>query len=195
MRQSRVSVANTPQALTRYTRSISPQSVNLIAWERIGVVNNMWSGRRSCGFVSLTSPHSASSVHRQLQLGGKGASSANPASTPHVTQGLSRIVGVHRGAFRILPDFLSDDEVFEGIEPRALEVVFSEECYTTLDSVQDTEAMARVVLGVIHGEHPTTTSHWSLHRLGFLHRDVSTNNVMVDRPGHGVLIDYHLAVA
>ncbi|SCZ97840.1 BZ3500_MvSof-1268-A1-R1_Chr3-3g06404 [Microbotryum saponariae] len=74
------------------------------------------------------------------------------------TQGLSRIVGVHRGAFRILSDFLPDDEVFEGIEPRALEVVFFEECYSTLDSVQDTEAMARVVLGVIHGKHPKTTS-------------------------------------
>ncbi|SGY25485.1 BQ5605_C018g08625 [Microbotryum silenes-dioicae] len=65
--------------------------------------------------------------------------------------------GVHRGVVRILPDFLPHDDVFDGIEVRALEVGFFEQCYSTLDSVQNTEAMARVVLDVIHGKHPKTT--------------------------------------
>ncbi|SCV73576.1 BQ2448_7502 [Microbotryum intermedium] len=106
-------------------------------------------------------------------------------------RGLSRLVGVFRGEYETLHAFLDTNQTFDKLVPRAREVVIHEQCYESLDTLTNTKQLARVLEGAIHG-------HRALWDRGFIHRDVSHGNVMVDREVDGsvdgVLIDYHLAV-
>ncbi|SCV66896.1 BQ2448_5542 [Microbotryum intermedium] len=96
-------------------------------------------------------------------------------------RGLSRLVGVFRGEYETLHAFLDTNQTFDKLVFRAREVVIHEECYKSLDTLTNSKQLARVLEGAIYDR-------------GFIHRDVSHGNVMVDRHGDGVLIDYHLAV-
>ncbi|SCZ95126.1 BZ3500_MvSof-1268-A1-R1_Chr11-3g03622 [Microbotryum saponariae] len=128
------------------------------------------------------------------------------------TEGLSLSAGIYRDDFRTLPTFLGDDESFDDIGPRALEVVFHRQCYRPLNTATTTRELAQAVLGVVKGEHrdqlggvafalPSRhapshdiAGHRNLYRLGYIHRDISYGNAVIDRDGVGALIDYHLAV-
>ncbi|SCZ93925.1 BZ3500_MvSof-1268-A1-R1_Chr6-3g08992 [Microbotryum saponariae] len=103
------------------------------------------------------------------------------------TEGLSLSAGIYRGEFRTLPTFLGDDESFVGIEPRALEVVFIQQCYWPVNTATTTKELAQAVLGVVKGLR-------NIYKLGYIHRDISYDSVVIDRDGVGALIDYHLAV-
>ncbi|SDA02159.1 BZ3500_MvSof-1268-A1-R1_C039g00061 [Microbotryum saponariae] len=102
-------------------------------------------------------------------------------------RGLAPLVGVFRAEYRTLPGFLPGDESLDGITARAKEVVIHEECYNPLATLEHTKQLARALEGAIEG-------HRQLWNYGFIHRDVSYGNVMVDRHGDGILIDYNLAV-
>ncbi|SCZ91638.1 BZ3500_MvSof-1268-A1-R1_Chr5-1g07573 [Microbotryum saponariae] len=102
-------------------------------------------------------------------------------------RGLAALVGVFRAEYRTLPGFLPGDESLDGITARAKEVVVHEECYNSFATLKNTKQLARTLEGAIEG-------HRQLWDHGFIHRDVSYGNVMVDRHGDGVLIDYNLAV-
>ncbi|SDA07631.1 BZ3501_MvSof-1269-A2-R1_Chr6-2g08733 [Microbotryum saponariae] len=128
------------------------------------------------------------------------------------TEGLSLSAGIYRDDFRTLPTFFGDDESFDGIVPRALEVVFHRQCYQPLNTATTTRELAQAVLGVVKGEHgdqlgglafalPSrharshdNAGHRNLYKLGYIHRDISYGNAVIDRDGVGALIDYHLAV-
>ncbi|SGY37722.1 BQ5605_C003g01873 [Microbotryum silenes-dioicae] len=103
------------------------------------------------------------------------------------TEGLSLSAGIYRGGLRTLPAFFGEDESFDGINPRALELVFHQQCYLPLNTATTTKELAQAVLGVVKG-------HRNLYKLGYIHRDISYDNVIIDRDGVGALIDYHLAV-
>ncbi|SCZ91394.1 BZ3500_MvSof-1268-A1-R1_Chr1-2g01380 [Microbotryum saponariae] len=103
------------------------------------------------------------------------------------TEGLSLSAGIYRGDLRTLPALFGDDESFDDIEPRALEVVFHQQCYRPLNTATTTKELAQAVLGVVKG-------HRNLYTLGYIHRDISYDNAVIDRDGVGTLIDYHLAV-
>ncbi|SCZ91341.1 BZ3500_MvSof-1268-A1-R1_Chr1-2g01346 [Microbotryum saponariae] len=103
------------------------------------------------------------------------------------TEGLSLSAGIYRGDLRTLPAFFGDDESFDDIEPRALEIVFHQQCYWPLNTATTTKELAEAVLGVVKG-------HRNLYTLGYIHRDISYDNAVIDRDGVGTLIDYHLAV-
>ncbi|SCV74375.1 BQ2448_6807 [Microbotryum intermedium] len=106
-------------------------------------------------------------------------------------RGHSRLVGVFRGQYETLHAFLDTNQMFDKLVPRAREVVIHEQCYESLDTLTNSKQIARVLQGAIHG-------HRALSDRGFIHRDVSHGNVMVDRDVDGgvdgVLIDYHLTV-
>ncbi|SCZ93959.1 BZ3500_MvSof-1268-A1-R1_Chr6-3g09026 [Microbotryum saponariae] len=102
-------------------------------------------------------------------------------------RGLAPLVGVFRTEYRTLPMFLPGDESLKGVTPRAREVVVHEECYNSLATLENTKQLARALEGAIEG-------HRQLWNHGFIHRDVSYGNVMVDQYGKGILIDYNLAV-
>ncbi|SCZ87949.1 BZ3500_MvSof-1268-A1-R1_Chr2-1g04082 [Microbotryum saponariae] len=103
-------------------------------------------------------------------------------------RGLAPLVGVFRTEYRTLPMFLlPGDESLKGLTPRAREVVVHEECYNPLATLENTKQLARALEGAIEG-------HRQLWNHGFIHRDVSYGNVMVDQDGKGILIDYNLAV-
>ncbi|SCZ93961.1 BZ3500_MvSof-1268-A1-R1_Chr6-3g09028 [Microbotryum saponariae] len=128
------------------------------------------------------------------------------------TEGLSLSAGIYRDGFRTLPTFLGDDESFDDIGPRALEVVFHRQCYQPLNTATTTRELAQAVLGVVKGEHGNqlgglafalpsrharshdNAGHRNLYKLGYMHRDISYGNAVIDRDGVGALIDYHLAV-
>ncbi|SCZ93955.1 BZ3500_MvSof-1268-A1-R1_Chr6-3g09022 [Microbotryum saponariae] len=128
------------------------------------------------------------------------------------TEGLSLSAGIYRDGFRTLPTFLGDDESFDDIGPRALEVVFHLQCYQSLNTATTTRELAQAVLGVVKGEHGNqlgglafalpsrharshdNAGHRNLYKLGYMHRDISYGNAVIDRDGVGALIDYHLAV-
>ncbi|KDE06881.1 hypothetical protein MVLG_02769 [Microbotryum lychnidis-dioicae p1A1 Lamole] len=103
------------------------------------------------------------------------------------SEGLSLSAGIYRGGLRTLPAFFGEDESFDGINPRALELVFHQQCYWPLNTATTTKELAQAVLGVVKG-------HRKLYKLGYIHRDISYDNVVIDRDGVGTLIDYHLAV-
>ncbi|KDE02131.1 hypothetical protein MVLG_07295, partial [Microbotryum lychnidis-dioicae p1A1 Lamole] len=103
------------------------------------------------------------------------------------TEGLSLSAGIYRDDFRTFPAFFGDDESFDDIGPRALEVVFHRQCYRPLNTATTTRKLAQAVLGVVKG-------HRNLYRLGYIHRDISYGNAVIDHDGVGALIDYHLAV-
>ncbi|SGZ28311.1 BQ5605_C027g10310 [Microbotryum silenes-dioicae] len=67
------------------------------------------------------------------------------------TEGLSLSAGIYRGDLRTLPTFLGVDENFDGIEPRALEVVFIRQSYWPLSTTRTTKELAQAVLGVVKG--------------------------------------------
>ncbi|SDA06017.1 BZ3501_MvSof-1269-A2-R1_Chr10-1g02129 [Microbotryum saponariae] len=112
------------------------------------------------------------------------------------TEGLSLSAGIYRDDFRTLPTFFGDDESSMVSGPGHWR-------WSSTDSA---------VLGVVKGEHrdqlgglafalPSRhapshdiAGHRNLYRLGYIHRDISYGNVVIDRDGVGVLIDYHLAV-
>jgi serine/threonine protein kinase len=48
----------------------------------------------------------------------------------------------------------------------------------------------RKLIGMAH----VFSAHKGAYALGFLHRDVSDNNIMIDENGRGVLIDWELAI-
>ncbi|SGY11487.1 BQ5605_C003g01827 [Microbotryum silenes-dioicae] len=102
-------------------------------------------------------------------------------------RGLAPLVGVFRTEYRTLPVFLPGNESLAGCTPRAREVVVHEERYYPLATLKTTKQLARALEGAIEG-------HRQLWEHGFIHRDVSYGNVMVDQNGKGVLIDYNLAV-
>ncbi|SGZ29206.1 BQ5605_C055g12646 [Microbotryum silenes-dioicae] len=128
------------------------------------------------------------------------------------TEGLSLSAGIYRDNFRTLPTFFGDDESFDDIEPRALEVVFYRQCYQPLNTATTTKELAQAVLGVVKGEHEDqlgglafalpsrharsydNAGHRNLYKLGYIHRDILYGNVVIDRDSFGILIDYHLAV-
>ncbi|SGY37576.1 BQ5605_C003g01837 [Microbotryum silenes-dioicae] len=128
------------------------------------------------------------------------------------TEGLSLSAGIYRDDFRTLPTFLGDDESFDDIGPRALEVVFHRQCYRPLNTATTTRELAQAVLGVVKGDHGNqlgglafalpsrharshdNAGHRNLYRLGYIHWDISYGNVVIDHDGVGALIDYHLAV-
>ncbi|KDE06933.1 hypothetical protein MVLG_02820 [Microbotryum lychnidis-dioicae p1A1 Lamole] len=103
------------------------------------------------------------------------------------TEGLSLSAGIYRDGLRTLPASFGEDESFDGINPRALELVFHQQCYWPLNTATTTRELAQAVLGVVKG-------HRNLYKLGYIHRDISKDNVVIDRDGVGVLIDYHVAV-
>ncbi|KDE07045.1 hypothetical protein MVLG_02623 [Microbotryum lychnidis-dioicae p1A1 Lamole] len=103
------------------------------------------------------------------------------------TEGLSLSAGIYRGDLRTLPTFLGVDENFDGIEPRALEVVFIRQSYWPLSTTRTTKKLAQAVLGVVKGLR-------NLYKLGYIHGDISYDSVVIDRDGVGALLDYHLAV-
>ncbi|SGY80921.1 BQ5605_C009g05405 [Microbotryum silenes-dioicae] len=132
-------------------------------------------------------------------------------------RGLAPLVGFFRTEYRTLLAFLPGDESFEfrGVVPRAKEVIVHEECYKSLATVKDTKELARILEGAIQGECPERNrpavcavvgeaymnSTLAVHDRASralerrLHSpDVSNLNVMVDRHGDGILIDYNLAV-
>ncbi|SGZ35189.1 BQ5605_C064g12795 [Microbotryum silenes-dioicae] len=102
-------------------------------------------------------------------------------------RGLAPLVGVFRTEYRTLPMFLPGNESLAGCTPRAREVVIHEERYYPLATLKTTKQLACALEGAIEG-------HRQLWEHGFIHRDVSYGNVMVDQNGKGVLIDYNLAV-
>ncbi|SGZ23116.1 BQ5605_C022g09590 [Microbotryum silenes-dioicae] len=102
-------------------------------------------------------------------------------------RGLAPLVGVFRTEYRTLPMFLPGNESLAGCTPRAREVVVHEERYYPLATLKTTKQLACALERAIEG-------HRQLWEYGFIHRDVSYGNVMVDRNGKGVLIDYNLAV-
>ncbi|SCZ91636.1 BZ3500_MvSof-1268-A1-R1_Chr5-1g07572 [Microbotryum saponariae] len=84
--------------------------------------------------------------------------------------------------------FLPGDKSLKGVTPRAEDKnVVHKECYNSLATLKNTKELARSLEGAIEG-------HRQLWDHGFIHRDVLYGNVMVDRHGDGVLIDYNLAV-
>ncbi|KAK4692807.1 hypothetical protein P7C70_g9054, partial [Phenoliferia sp. Uapishka_3] len=109
------------------------------------------------------------------------------AASPSEREGLSNVVDVCRGEFMVGVPFLRLEELEEAI-PRALELTFYEECYRSIYEVDSTLALAKAILGLVKGHH-------NLYKLGFLHRDISDGNAMLDRAGNGVLIDYNLSVS
>ncbi|SGY37812.1 BQ5605_C003g01892 [Microbotryum silenes-dioicae] len=128
------------------------------------------------------------------------------------TEGLCLSAVIYRDDFRTLPIFFGEDESFDDIQPRALEVVFHQQCCEELSTATTTKELAQAVLGVVKGEHgdqlgglafavPSrhahshdNAGHRNLYKLGYIHRDISKDNVVIDRDGVGVLIDYHVAV-
>ncbi|KAK4694895.1 hypothetical protein P7C70_g8657, partial [Phenoliferia sp. Uapishka_3] len=109
------------------------------------------------------------------------------AASPSEREGLSNVVDVCRGEFMVGVPFLRLEELEEAI-PRALELTFYEECYRSIYEVDSTVALAKAILGLVKGHH-------NLYKLGFLHRDISDGNAMLDRAGNGVLIDYNLSIS
>ncbi|SGY80977.1 BQ5605_C009g05427 [Microbotryum silenes-dioicae] len=112
------------------------------------------------------------------------------SASPQEREGLTNFVDVHREVnFGLVPHFLKgqSDADSAALKPRAMEVAFQERCFETIWTVDSTEALIRVALGVVKGLR-------SLHRMRILHRDVSSGNIMVGPDGEGVLIDYDLAV-
>ncbi|SCZ98151.1 BZ3500_MvSof-1268-A1-R1_Chr3-3g06614 [Microbotryum saponariae] len=112
------------------------------------------------------------------------------SASPQEREGLTNFVDVHREVnFSTVPHFLNghSDADSAALKPRAMEVAFQERCFETIWTVDSTEALIRVVLGVVKGLR-------SLYRMRILHRDVSSGNIMVGPDGEGVLIDYDLAV-
>ncbi|SCZ88681.1 BZ3500_MvSof-1268-A1-R1_Chr10-2g03044 [Microbotryum saponariae] len=103
-------------------------------------------------------------------------------------RGLAPLVAVFRGEYETLrPAFLDRDHTFDKLVPRAREVVIHEERYRSLDTIENTKSLARVLEGAIEG-------HRALWNHGYIHRDVSYGNIMVDKNKDGILLDYHLAV-
>ncbi|SGY37866.1 BQ5605_C003g01904 [Microbotryum silenes-dioicae] len=74
------------------------------------------------------------------------------------TEGLSLSAGIYRGGLRTLPAFFGDDESFDDIGPRALEVVFHRQCYRPLNTATTTRELAQAVLGVVKADTPIPTT-------------------------------------
>ncbi|KDE06904.1 hypothetical protein MVLG_02792 [Microbotryum lychnidis-dioicae p1A1 Lamole] len=70
------------------------------------------------------------------------------------SEGLSLSAGIYRGGLRTLPAFFGEDESFDGINPRALELVFHQQCYWPLNTATTTKELAQAVLGVVKADTP-----------------------------------------